>query len=73
MSIKNNIGTFENSHIRFAVTEPIHKRSSFCQGITGGLAGGLMQKIPIVKNAFKIAKLQSLTKKNTNKFHPSTI
>ena len=31
MYIKNSISTFENSHIRFAVTDPTHNRSSFCQ------------------------------------------
>ena len=71
--MKNNIGTFENSHIRFAVTEPTHNKSSFCQrnhrkfGWQFETANTNWQNC--VKNSFKIAKAQSLTEKNTNKFH----
>ena len=54
METKNNISTFENSHI---------------EGLTGSLAGGLIQQILVVKNAknvknaFKVSKLQNLTEK----------
>ena len=70
--IQNSIGTFENSHGRFAVTETTHYRSTFCErdhrnfGWWFDTVNTNCQNC--VKKAFKIAKL-SLTEKNTNKFH----
>ena len=60
MEINNSLVTFRNSHIRFTVTEPIHKDHPFAKGITESLAGGLIQQILIVKTVFKmLSKLQN--------------
>ena len=57
MEINNSLITFRNSHIRFTVTEPTHP---FAKGITGSLAGGLIQQILIVKTVLKmLSKLQN--------------
>ena len=74
---KKKIGTFENSHIRFAVNEATHNRSSFCQRNHRAFAwwfdtaNAYCQNC--LKNAFKIGKILSLTEKIQVNFILSTI
>ena len=77
MCTKNSTGTFKNYDIRFAVTEPTHKKSSFYQRNHGTFGWRFdtanTNSRNCVKNAFKIAKLQSLTKKMPIRFILLTI
>ena len=74
---QKNIGAFENSHIRFAVTESTHNRSSFCQR-NHRKFGWWFDTVNTncrncFKNAFEIGKLPSLTEKIQMHFILSTI